>query len=186
MLEVNFNPFPVLSTKRLTLRRLTLNDAPTLFIFRSSEDIMKYIARPRAKSVQDAIELIQRIDTTIDNNEGINWGIILKETNELIGTIGFVRMKKENFRGEIGYMLNTKYHRLGYMNEAMKAVLDYGFNEIKFHSVEAIIDPANIASMSILEKNNFIREAHFKEDFYFEGQFLDSMVYSLLSGRHIS
>ena len=186
MLETNFSPFPILTTQRLILRRITKQDAPTFFLYRSSEEVMKYIARPRAKSIDDVLELIQRIDTTIDNNDGINWGITLKETDQLIGSIGFVRMKKENYRAEIGYLLGTDFHRLGYMNEAMQAVLNYGFNKIKLHSVEAIIVPANVASMSILEKNNFIREAHFKEDFYYEGQFLDSMVYSLLAKNYVN
>ncbi len=67
------------------------------------------------------------------------------------------------------------------MQEALNVVLDYGFNIMRLHSVEADVNPMNIASIKILEKNNFVREAHFRENYYYSGKFLDSYVYSLLS-----
>jgi len=67
------------------------------------------------------------------------------------------------------------------MKEAMEVVLNYGFNIMELHSIEANINPVNIASTKILEKNNFVLEAHFKENYYYNGNFLDSYVYSLLT-----
>ncbi len=69
------------------------------------------------------------------------------------------------------------------MSEALKAVLDYGFNTMGLHSVEAIASPLNNASIKILERNGFVREAYFKENFLWEGQYLDSVVYSLLAPK---
>ena len=67
------------------------------------------------------------------------------------------------------------------MQEALVAVLDYGFSNIGVHSVVANINPANEASKKLLVKNNFVQEGYFKEDYFFDGQFLDSAVYSLLT-----
>jgi ribosomal-protein-alanine N-acetyltransferase len=67
------------------------------------------------------------------------------------------------------------------MHEAIQAVLNYGFSELKLHSVEANINPVNEASRRLLEKNNFVKEAHFKENYYFNGSFSDSAVYSLIN-----
>ncbi|MDX1939445.1 MAG: GNAT family N-acetyltransferase [Saprospiraceae bacterium] len=181
MLVVNFNSFPILSTERLTLRRILQSDVDDLFVLRRDENIMRYIPRPLAASSEDVIKLIQVIDEGTDNNESINWAITLKKENKLIGTIGFVRMSKENHRAEVGYLLHADYQGKGIMQEALVRVINFGFYDIKLHSIEAVIDPANTASAKLLERNNFIKEAHFKENFFYEGKFLDSIHYGLLT-----
>ncbi len=67
--------------------------------------------------------------------------------------------------------------------EALLAVHDFGFKEMKLHSIEAHINPANTASAAILESAGYIREAYFREDYFFNGIFLDSAIYSLLEKR---
>ena len=67
------------------------------------------------------------------------------------------------------------------MKEALMAVIDFGFNEMKLHSIEGQINPENVVSGVVLEKCGFTREAYFKENFYFQGKFFDSAVYSLLN-----
>lgn len=181
MLVVNFTPFPVLSTERLLLRRILFTDAADLFILRADENIMRFIPRPLAKSVEDVNNLIQSIDEGTAKNELINWAITLKEENKLIGTIGFVRTTLQHHRAEVGYLLHNDYQGKGIMQEALTAVIDFGFKQMKLHSIEAIIDPDNIASAKLLERNHFIKEAHFKENSYYNGKFLDAIHYSLLT-----
>lgn len=181
MLVVNFNPFPVLVTERLILRQITPDDLPRLFQLRSDEQVMKYIDRPLAKSIDDAAELLQKIDTALAANDGITWAVTLKNDPLLAGTLGFWRLIKEHYRAEIGYMLHTAYQGQGIMQEAIAAALQYGFQSMKLHSVEANVNPGNEASVKLLEKNNFIREAYFRENYYHDGKFLDSAIYSLLS-----
>ena len=67
------------------------------------------------------------------------------------------------------------------MDEAMKGVLQYGFETMKLHSVEANVNPGNNASTKVLEKNGFVKEAYFKENYYYNGKFIDSAIYSLLT-----
>ena len=181
MLIVNFNPFPILYTERLILRRILHSDVDDLFLLRADKEIMRYIPRPLATSNEDIIKLIQIIDEGTDNNERINWAITLKNENKLIGTIGYVRMNKEDYRAEVGYLLHAEYQGKGIMQEALASVIDFGFYDMKLHSIEAVIDPDNIASAKLLERNNFVKEAHFKENFFYEGKFLDSIHYGLLT-----
>lgn len=186
MMLSTLNPQTNLTTQRLLLREITLADAPEMFTMRSNENLMKYIGRPRAKCIEDAEELIARISKNIENNESRNWGITLHGEHKIIGSIGLVRLNLEHFRAEIGYMLDSKFHRKGIMQEAIQEVLRYGFEEMNLHSVEAITAPDNDASIAILLKTGFIQEGFFKEDFYFDGKFLDSNVYSLLKAKFIS
>ena len=97
-----------------------------------------------------------------------------------MGNIGIWQLKKEDYSGEIGYMLHPDFWRKGIMQEAVEAVINFGFNQMQLHSLEAKINPSNSASAMLLEKNNFIKEAHFKEDCFWEGEFSDTVVYSLL------
>ena len=181
MLILNFNPFPVLFTPRLMLRQILEDDVNEIFVLRSNKEVMQFIGRPLATSAEDALELIKKITDGINNNEGITWAISLQNNTELIGTIGFWKIDKENYRAEIGYLLHPAHQQKGIMQEAVAASLSYGFSAIKIHSVEANIDPANMASKKLLEKNGFVQEAYFKENFYYNGQFLDSAIYSLLA-----
>lgn len=181
MLTINFTPFPILETERLVLRRVDENDVNEIFSLRSNVETMQYIPRPLVKTTEDALEHIAMIDAKIENNEGINWAITLKGSPKLIGLIGHYRIKPEHFRAEIGYMLLPEFNGKGIISEAVKEVVKYGFDVLKLHSIEAIIDPLNNASAKVLKKNGFIKEAHLKENEFYEGRFLDTVIYSLLN-----
>lgn len=181
MLDINFTPFPNLETERLYLRRVVKEDVNEIFALRSNKETMKYIPRPLVKNEEDAMAHIAMIDEKIENNEGINWAITLKNDPKLIGLIGHYRIKPEHFRAEIGYMLLPEHHGKGIITEAIKETVKYGFEIMKLHSIEAVIDPENLASESVLQKSGFVKEAHFKENEYYEGRFLDSVIYSILN-----
>jgi len=181
MLDINFKPFPNLETERLNLRRIEKEDVNEIFALRSDVDIMKWIPRPLTKTKEEALEHIAVIDSKIENNEGINWAITFKKNPKLIGIIGLFRLIPEHYRSEIGYMLLPEYHGKGIVSEAINEVVNYGFQVMKLHSIEAIIGPENVASEKVLQKKGFIKEAHLKENEYYEGRFLDTVIYSLLN-----
>jgi len=181
MLEKNFSPFPELKTERLLLRRLTNNDAEEMFFLRSNEDVLRYLGREPAKSVKEVEEFISNVNKSADENENILWGIaLLNEPSKIIGTICLWNFKEENYRSEIGYILHPGHWGKGIMKEAINCVVDYGFNKLKLHSIEALLSPENVASSSVLEKTGFVKEGHLKEYFYFKGKFSDTAIYSRL------
>ena len=181
MLDVQLLPFPELSTSRLRLRQLRDEDAAAIFSMRSDPEVMRHIGRPRASTLQDATDLIARMAKDTEANDCITWAITLHDSDTLIGTIGYYRLKKEHHRGEVGYMLAPAHWRQGIMGEALDAVVRCGFERIGFHSIEAITDPRNAASNRLLETHGFTREGLFKENFLWEGKFLDSAVWSRLA-----
>jgi ribosomal-protein-alanine N-acetyltransferase len=182
MLDINFSPFPNLETKRLSLRQVKANDADAILSLRSNDEVMKYIPRPYLKTKEDALELIAMFDDKIESGIGINWGIyFLEEPEKLLGIIGYYRMKPEHYRAEVGYMLFPEYNGKGIVSEALQRVVEYGFKDMKLHSIEAVLDPENKGSEKVLLKNGFVKEAHLIENEYYEGRFLDSMIYSLLN-----
>lgn len=180
MLTIDFSTFVELETERLMLRRADLNDIESLFALRSDKETMKYIPRPVATTLEEISEFLKLTDEKISTNEMINWAITLKGNSKMIGTIGYYHIKPEHYRAEIGYMLLPDFQGRGYITEAINQVINYGFNEMKLHSIEALIDPANLASAKVLEKCNFIKEGHFKESEFYNGQFIDTIIYSKL------
>lgn len=182
MLKTDFSNFPVLETERLILKEITIAHAEALYAMRSHPEIMKYIDRPIPKSVEDVHTLIHRMQLMKEKGDGISWGIFLKEApEEKIGNIGFFRIIAEHYRAEIGYMLALEHHRRGYMLEAMKKVIDYGFSAMRLHSIEANINPENNASRQLLKKAGFVTEDYFRENYFLNGRFIDSEILSLLA-----
>lgn len=180
MLTINFHPFQNLETERLLLRRLTNDDFEEVIALRGNPETMKFIPRPLVKTKEDALEHLRMMEEKIINNTGINWGITIKGNTKIIGIIGHYKIQPENHRSEIGYMMLPEFNGKGYMSEAIKAVLVYGFDQLNLDSVEAVIDPDNVASEKILQKIGFVKEAHILENELWEGKFWDSVIYSLL------
>ena len=184
MLTINFNPFPDLISNRLVLRRVTADDVDGFIALRGNPDNMKYLPRPLLTTRELAMEFIKRTDTMIDSNQGINWAITLKGDPTFMGTAGIYRISPENHRAEVGYMLLPEHRCKGIVTETIDMMLNYGFNQLQLHSMAAVIDPANAASERVLQKNGFVKEAHFLEDEYYNGVYYDSVIYSLLKRNY--
>ncbi len=181
MLQPNFSSFPEIKTTRLLLRKISHKDAPEILDLRSNDQVMRYIDKEKATSLADAEIFINRVIESLNNNEGITWAITLQEDpDKLIGTIGFWRLLKEHYRAEIGYMLIPVYWKKGIMKEALEKVIEFGFNTLKLHSIEAQINPENTVSAGILTSTGFVKEGHFREDYFFNGHFKDTAIYSRL------
>src|SRR5215203_1483834 len=172
MLSLNFTPFPELKTDRLLLRELVLADAPAVQRLRSNVDVMKYINRPLLQTIEEAEGWINMVAENLQKTEGISWCICMKDDpSQSIGNVALWRIMKEHYRAEIGYMLEPAFQGKGIMYEAIQKVVDYGFTEMKLHSIEAHIDPRNKASGAVLLKAGFVQEAHFKEAYYLRDHF---------------
>ncbi|RNL49552.1 GNAT family N-acetyltransferase [Pedobacter jejuensis] len=185
MLILNFTKFPVLETERLILREHALSDAENIFKMRTNEAVMKYIDRERPKDLTDVKTFITTFNEGFENGDNLAWVIALKENpNQMIGSVGYWRTDYANHRAEIGYMLHPDYWRKGIISEALKRTIDFGFNNMNLHTIKANINVENDASRQILIKHGFVKEAHFKQDYYFRGKFLDSEIYGLLNPKH--
>jgi ribosomal-protein-alanine N-acetyltransferase len=177
---MQFTPFPELETDRLILRRVSVHDTDQVFIMRSDPEVMRFIPRPIAVTKDDALAVINMIEDFLEKNEKINWGIVWKETNTLVGMIGYVNIKPDHARAEVGYSLARAWHRKGIMLEALLCVMKFGFEQMNLHSIEAIIDAENVASGKLLEAAGFRQEAHFIEDFCYNGAYRNSIHYGIL------
>lgn len=152
------NTFPQIKTARLLLRKLEVSDTEVILFLRSDALINKYIERPAArqtKTLEQAKAHIEKLNTQLDKNESITWGITLATDPKLIGTICLWNFSKNMKTAEIGYDLAPSFQNKGIMNEAFKAVLDFGFHTKNFKLIEAFTHNKNEPSKKLLVKNGF-------------------------------
>jgi len=154
MLELNFTPFPVLETERLILRRVTNDDEQEIFVMRN-DPVLTQHTWITANTLEEARGHIERIDSSIQNNEVILWGIVVKGEQKLAGTICYWNVDKEADKAELGYGLLHPYMGKGIMQEALEKILDYGFGHLKLRTVEAYTHSKNEKSKALLVRNGF-------------------------------
>lgn len=184
MLELSrfFTTFPVLETERLVLRAIVPEDAPEIFEMMRDVRVTQYVGRHPMTSMDEAIQRVERFQTTYAEQEGIAWAITPRGEQQLIGTCVLWNFIREHDRAEIGYVLSPAWWGKGVATEAASALLTFGFTEMGLHSVEAQIAPDNAASRRVLEKLGFVQEAYYRENYYHivEQRFTDTAVFSLL------
>lgn len=178
MLNLNFNPFPELKTKRLLLRKVLATDAKSLMKIRGNEEAMRYIPRPRAKTIAEALATVEMLTSGINEGKSINWAISnIKNPSEIFGMIGFVNFYTELSKAEIGYMLHPDYWGKGFVPEAILEVEKFGFQQINLQTIEAKIDPRNDNSRKILTRNNYQFDRLVQKEMVFQDEELDSEYY---------
>ena len=87
----------------------------------------------------------------------------------------------ENKQVEIGYTLDRNFRGNGYATEALSVIIDYLFNTLNKHRITASVDPTNAASIKLIERLGFRKEAHFIEGLFFQGKWVDNLVYAMLA-----
>ena len=175
-----FESFPTLKTERLDLFNYEVKDAADLFELQTDPVVMAYMDRPMPKDLAEVQQKIKEIRKDFENKKGINWTIRLKGQSKVIGYIGFWNIDHKNHRVEIGYSLKKEYWNKGLATEAAGALINFAFETLQAHSICANINPNNKPSRALLNKLGFRQEAYFREDYYHEGQFLDSAIFGLI------
>ena len=154
-MECQFTPFPLLTSLRLRLRRLEVQDQQEIFNLRSDERVNLHLDREPAKSLEDARLFIEKINNVVEKNDGVYWAICLKENPRLIGTICYFDFSSSEESAEIGYELHPFYQGKGIMQEAVNLAIQFGFEVMKLKSITACPTGDNLKSIKLLERNGF-------------------------------
>ncbi|WP_137790040.1 GNAT family N-acetyltransferase [Bacillus sp. E(2018)] len=175
-----YDHFPVIETDRLRLRPVIESDVKEIYAAFSDTDALRFYGMEPLKTEVEAYELIQAFEKGFTTGSSIRWGIILKEQDKLIGTCGFHNWSKSDRRTELGYELIRAYWHNGFMNEALRAILHYGFNGMEFNRIAAVIRPENNSSRTLVTKLGFHEEALLREHQRVGDDYYDMYIYSLL------
>ena len=172
--------FPELATPRFILRELEPRDARALYTILSTEEVMRYYGSDPLLAVYEAKNVIAYFKDQFQQGKAIRCAICNRMTSELVGTIGFHNWTPQYYRAEIGFEVSPHYWRQGVAFEAASAVIQYGFEEFKFHRISALVAPGNEGSNRLVQKLGFIEEGLLQDYAYSHGRFMDLTMYRLL------
>lgn len=172
--------FPIIETTRLILREVTAADANDMLCYLSDKDVVKPMGLEPFQTVKEVWDEIRWYKSIYDEGTGIRWGITLKNSGKVIGSCGFLNRLRKHYRAEVGYELSKAYWGKGIANEALEAVVKYGYQHFQLERVEALIEPANLASQKLVEKQGFKREGLLRHYEFTCGKFDDLYMYALI------
>lgn len=176
---INFNPFPIIETKNLLLRKMILEDKKDIFQMRNDPRMHEYTDTKPDKTLEETEDYIEKMLNGIDLSKWIIWAIEHKESNKVIGSISIWNIDIGRRVAELGYGIMPDYQGKGLMKEALLSVVDYGFNIMKLKSLEAYTEENNIRSLKLLEKCKFKLVDKLAEQAYFKEGSLHMLVYCL-------
>lgn len=169
-----------LQTRDLQLRPSNPSDAEGMFAILSDPESMKYWCKQPVEDLDTAIKVLNKdLDSDAKGNS-LCWSITLKGHDKMIGKCILFQFSDPNRRAEIGYILNREYWRRGLMYQALEAVIDFAFDTLNLHRIEADVDTENAGSIGILEKLGFKREGLFKDRWFVYDEWQDSVMLGLL------
>lgn len=172
--------FPILKTERLLLREITEDDAEGIFACFSNDKVTRYYGQETLDHIEQAEKFVAFFSENYTEKRGIRWGIERKETQGIIGTIGFNAWSPKHKRAEIGYEIHPEQWRKGYISEAVSEILSYGFESMGLTRIGAVVFINNIASNSLLTKMGFQKEGILRNYMYQNGEAHDAYIYSMV------
>jgi [ribosomal protein S5]-alanine N-acetyltransferase len=175
--------FPLLHTSRLELVEIRQEHLQDLFMIFSNSEVTRYYNIITLKEEPEAQKYLDHFANRFANQQGIRWGLSEKGKNGIIGTIGFNNFTPHH-RANIGFDLLPAYWNKGYTTEALRAVLDFGFNNLEINRIEAEVMQNNTASEMVLLKTGFTKEGLLRDWMLFNNRHYDMTMFSLLQNDH--
>ncbi|MFJ7666374.1 GNAT family N-acetyltransferase [Lysinibacillus sp. NPDC097195] len=180
----SFTHFPTFKTQRFILRQAVVDDCHDLFELYSDEEVTRYLPLAPFVTIENALDELDWYDTIFKEQTGLRWVIEVKESKKIIGTCGFLNYEHAHNRIEIGYDLMPSYWGKGVMKEALQCIIPFAFETMAIHKIEAKVEPANQASITLLEKLNFFKEGVLRQHEFEKGKYIDLAILSLLRSEY--
>ncbi|MBE4704342.1 GNAT family N-acetyltransferase [Spiroplasma platyhelix] len=173
---------PTLTSSRLILRALTLNDAESIFEYANNEAVAKYVFWEPHQTIEDSINFVSQIN----KSDELMWGIQLKDNPKIIGTCGFITYNSITKCLTIGYALNQNYWTKGYTKEALSMLIDYAFNNLDTIRIEGICVVDNIASEKVMLSCNMEFEGILHDNFIKGTDIHDCKLFAITKRNYLA
>lgn len=166
---------------RLQLRPIQIEDSALFFAYRSNSAVNKYQGWI-PKTIDDVHNFISNQTSPEFNLPGswFQFVIIKRDKDELIGDVGVHFLDSGGLQVELGCTLDQKHQGNGYATEALTETVSYLFDKLNKRRIIASIDPRNLSSVRLFERLGFRKEAHFKQSFFMNGEWVDDLIYAIL------
>lgn len=169
---------PTLRGDDLLLRWMTAEDVPALRAIFSDADVVRFMSVKQLTSEAATLEFLARIHNSFRGGTLYQWGVELEQG--IVGTCTLSSINREHRRAELGFALARAFWGRGLIRRALPAVVQFAFERLDLHRIEADTDPRNVASMRTLERLGFQREGLLRERYFQFGEVQDAVVFGLL------
>ncbi|KUO70908.1 MAG: GNAT family acetyltransferase [Clostridia bacterium BRH_c25] len=175
---MNTNLFHGLEGENICFKPLSTNDAQEIHSYASDKNVKRFIGWPLMKALEETHNYIEEMLRRESVGTHLYASIILKSTQEIIGTAMIFNFDHEAKHAEIGYVFHSRHWGKGYGTETTAIMNDFAFASLNLHKLHARVVDANIGSARVLEKNGFELEGRLKDYYFIDNTYYDLMLYA--------
>jgi RimJ/RimL family protein N-acetyltransferase len=170
-----------LLTARLRLREFSEDDWHATWPYESDPEVVRYQSHGVRTAEESRKYIVDSMATAHESPRRIyDLAVVLREGGRLIGRCGLKVVDPEQREGALWYIADRSVWGKGYIPEAAEALLDFGFGTLGLHRVWGDCDPRNEASVRVQRKLGMRQEAHFRENAFLKGEWVDSLIHAIL------
>lgn len=172
-----------LKTQRLNLRPISEKDIENIHKLHSLPETDRFNTLGIPKDVNETKIIVDKwiSENNLENNKSYTFAIELIENQEFIGLIG-INLGKEKYKNaEVWFKFDSAFWNKGFATESLRMIIDFGFETLQLHRIEAGCAIENIGSISVLEKVGMFREAHTRKLLPLKSGWSDNYGYAILS-----
>lgn len=179
-----FSSIPTLYTERLSLRAMHPIDAEDMFDYSRRPEVTKYLLWSEHKDISFTRDYLNYVKKRYKLGDFYDWAIIDRESRRMIGTCGFTKFDADNNSAEIGYVLNPDFHRRGLGSEAVKRIIEFGFEELSLNRIEARFMQGNDASLALMKSVGMTFEGYLRDLVFVKGSYKTVGISSILQSEY--
>lgn len=172
----------ILKTERLNLRPISENDTENVFELQSLEQTAQFNTSKVPIDIHETKISIEKwiVENNKEDTKHFTFAVELID-NKFIGLIG-LNLGKEHYKNaEVWFQYDYRFWNKGYATESLRKIIDFGFEDLKLHRIEAGCAVDNVGSFSVLEKVGMLREAHTRKLLPLKSGWSDNYGYAILS-----
>ena len=184
--ESVFSNLPHLHTERLLLRPMQMRDAADMFEYSKDPLVAQHVLWDAHQSIHQTRAYLRYVLRQYKLGAPSSMCIVEKASGKVIGTIGFMWVQPENRSCEVGYSLSRAHWNKGYMTEALEALLEFGFQDLRMNRIEAQHEVDNPASGRVMTKVGMRPEGILRSRLFNKGRYVDVALYAILRADWIA
>ena len=175
-----FSHLPELATPRLTLRKMLVSDTADMYEYASRPDVTKFLTWYPHPDRDYTMEYLQYLGNRYAAGMFYDWAVVYEPDCKMVGTCGFTAFHCASDSAEVGYVINPDYWGKGIATEALQSVLEFGFDTLGLHRIEARFFEENERSRRVMEKVGMRFEGVHREGMLVKGNYINVGVCSIL------
>jgi len=181
MTNSNYHNLDSIQTARCLLRPIHFSDAPAILHLYSNPQVIRFTEHHfPMQNLDEAEYSVHFYERGYREGWMYRWGVVLLETNKLIGTAGLHRINRDHRYCSIGYEIDSPHWNKGLSTEVVRALTRYGFIQLNLNRIEAELIPQNVASARVLQKNGYRYEATRRDRLRKRHTYYDIDIYGIL------